>query len=243
MILIPAIDLKDGQCVRLLRGDFATAHQVADDPAAAAHTFRAEGAEWLHVVDLDGAKAARPENEENIFRIKAAFGRNIEVGGGIRNLETLERYLQHGISRVVLGTAALQHPEFVQKAVQQYGGRIAVGIDAKKGMAAQEGWKHISSISYLEMAKKMEQIGVKYIIFTDISRDGTLSGPNLNMLDALNNAVSCKIIASGGISSLKDVSDLLDLGVYGAICGKALYSGNFSLQEGLALCAKGNNHD
>ena len=238
MLLIPAIDIKDGKCVRLLQGDYATAHQVAEDAEDAAQSFREAGAEWVHVVDLDGALDAKPENSELIFRILKSSGLKLEVGGGIRSMKTVDSYLQNGISRVILGSAAVDDPAFVKQAVAQYGSRIAVGIDAKKDMVAQNGWTETTSLNYLEMAKFMEQAGVEYLIFTDISRDGTLSGPNLDMLDAINHAVSCKIIASGGVATIKDIANLLDLKLYGAICGKAVYTGDLNLKAAIQLCGR-----
>lgn len=238
MILFPAIDLKDGECVRLFQGDYNTAHRVAEDALETARAFRAAGAEWLHVVDLNGAKAAKPANAALMFKIQKASGLRLEVGGGIRDMETVDFYLNNGISRVILGTAAVTNPEFVVSAVEKYGERIAVGIDARNGMVAQKGWTETSSIDYLSMAKHMDLAGVKYIIFTDISRDGTLTGPNLAMLKQLQNSVSCRIIASGGVSGVKDVEDLRDLGLYGAICGKSLYTGSLDLKEAVALCGR-----
>lgn len=236
MILLPAIDLKGGECVRLLRGDYGTAQKVADSAVDTALAFRASGAKWLHMVDLDGAKAGEPENADLIFRVLAACGLSIEVGGGIRSMETVSFYLGRGISRVILGSAALSRPGLVREAARKYGEKIAVGIDARDGKVSVEGWTETSDVDYLSFAEQMERIGVKYIIFTDISRDGTLSGPNLEMLDRLNQAVSCHVTASGGVSNLKDIANLLDLNLYGAICGKALYSGDLSLKAALSLC-------
>lgn len=238
MILLPAIDLKAGECVRLVQGDYATAHRVAEDAVQTARSFRDAGAEWLHAVDLDGAKAGRPVNAELLFRIQKETGLRLEVGGGIRDEKTVEFYLTNGISRVILGSAAINHPELVASAVKRYGDRIAVGIDARNGMAAREGWTETSSVDYLSMAKRMERIGVKYLIFTDISRDGTLSGPNLTMLERLRDAVSCSIVASGGVRDLKDVKALAALGLYGAVCGKSLYAGTLDLGEAIALCRR-----
>lgn len=236
MILLPAIDLKGGECVRLLRGDYGTARRVADSAVETARSFYDAGAEWLHLVDLDGAKAAKPVNAELIFRVMKSVPLKLEVGGGIRDLSTIDFYFKNGISRVILGTAAVNRPELVVSAVQKYGDRIAVGIDARNGMAAQSGWTETSSLSYLDMAKRMEKAGVKYLIFTDISRDGTLAGPNLEMLKQLQNRVDCHIIASGGVSSLNDIADLAGLGLYGAICGKSLYAGTLNLQRAIMLC-------
>lgn len=236
MLLIPAIDIKDNKCVRLLRGDYTTAHQVAEDAVEAAESFRRSGADWVHVVDLDGAKDAVPKNSELIFRIQKGSGLKLEVGGGIRSMNTIDYYLSNGISRVILGSVAVDDPSFVREAVKKYADRIAVGIDAKDGMVAQNGWLQTSNVNYLELAKEMEQAGVKYIIFTDINLDGTLSGPNLDMLDEINHAVSCSIIASGGVANMKDIVNLLDLNIYGVICGKAVYSGSLNLQSAIRFC-------
>lgn len=224
MIILPAIDLKDGKCVRLFQGDYATAEQVAEDPVKTAQSFEEQGARWVHLVDLDGAKARRPVNDSTVFSIRDNVSMNIEVGGGIRDMDTVEYYLSHGINRIILGSAALHSPEFVREAVKKYGKKIAVGIDALKGKVAAEGWTAQSEVDYLEMAKRMEDIGVRYLIVTDIYKDGTMNGPNLVMLDKVNRAVSCNIIASGGVSNLKDIVDLNALGVYGAIAGKSIYT-------------------
>lgn len=239
MIILPAIDLKDGNCVRLLRGDYATAHKVAEDPVETALAFETAGAQWLHMVDLDGAKDGSPKNRETILEVSQSTNLQIEIGGGIRDMETVSYYLEHGITRVILGSAAVKEPEFVKQAVKEYGDRIAVGIDARNGMVAAEGWLQTSVVSYLELAKQMELIGVKKIIFTDISQDGTLAGPNLAQLDRINQAVSCDIIASGGVANSKDILNLKDLGLYGAICGKAVYTGNLDLREAIAIAKEG----
>lgn len=236
MILLPAIDIKDGECVRLIKGDYATAHKVAASPEETAEGFHAAGAKWFHMVDLDGAKAAEPVNTELIFRVVKNCGMKVEVGGGIRSIETISRFVENGVSRVILGSAALNNPELVRKAVFQYGEKIAVGIDARDGKVAAQGWTETSDMDYIELAKQMEQIGVKFIIFTDISRDGTLTGPNLEMLGQLNNAVTCNIIASGGVKNLEDIANLRDLDVYGAICGKAVYTGDLDLKTAIRLC-------
>jgi phosphoribosylformimino-5-aminoimidazole carboxamide ribotide isomerase len=240
MIILPAIDLKDGECVRLFKGDYATAHKVAESAVDTAKAFQDAGAEWLHVVDLNGAKAAEPVNSELIFSVLENCDLKLEVGGGIRTLKTIDFYLENGISRVILGSAALNDPALVSAAVQKYGDRIAVGIDALNGNVAAEGWTKASSVNYIDLAKQMEQAGVKYIIFTDISRDGTLSGPSLGMLDQLNHAVSCNVIASGGVSNSKDIANLLDLNLYGTICGKAVYTGDLNLKAAVLLCESAN---
>lgn len=236
MIIFPAIDLKDGACVRLVKGDYATAHKVAEDAVETASSFYRDGAEWIHMVDLDGAKAAKPVNSGVVFDVLKKSGLKVEIGGGIRDRETIEFYLERGISRVILGSAALKNPELVREAVTHYGEQIAVGIDARDGKVAAEGWTDTSAVDYLEMAKQMEAIGVKYIIFTDISKDGTLSGPNLEMLDKINRTVTCQITASGGVSCLQDIRDLSQLNLYAAICGKALYTGDLLLRDAVAVC-------
>lgn len=236
MIIIPAIDIKGGECVRLFRGDYSTAKKVADNAVQTALSFKSAGAEWIHVVDLDGAKSAKPENSDLIFDILKSSGLKIEVGGGIRNMDIIDHYLNSGISRVILGTAAVNDSDFVKEAVRKYGEKIAVGIDAKNGIVEQNGWTESTNINYIEMAEKMETAGVKYIIFTDISRDGTETGPNLDMLDKINRDVSCNIIASGGVADLKDIANLKDLGLYGAISGKALYTGMLNLDAAVQLC-------
>lgn len=238
MILLPAIDIHQGKCVRLFQGDYSTAEVVAGDPLETAKSFRGKGAHWLHMVDLDGAKAGRPINHELILRTADSADMHVEVGGGIRSMRTVEDYLMSGASRVILGSAALEDPDFVKEAVRTYGRQIAVGIDALNGIAASEGWTRQSGMDYIEAAKRMEDIGVRYIICTDIGRDGTQTGPNLEMLDKLNRAVSCNIIASGGVSGLRDIMDLYGLGLYGAIAGKAVYAGTLDLGAAIRACHK-----
>lgn len=235
MIILPAIDIKDGRCVRLYKGDFSTVHQVADSPLETARSFRAAGAEWIHMVDLDGAKTGARTNAPIFLEVAEKSGLKVELGGGIRTMETLEYYFSHGISRCILGSAALKNPAFVKEAVSLCGDRIAVGIDAVNGMAAAEGWLEVSKVSYLELAKRMEDIGVQTLIFTDISKDGTLEGPNYSQLRALQNAVSCRVIASGGIRDLSHIRALTGQGVYGAICGKSLYTGTLPLAGAIVL--------
>ena len=231
MVILPAIDIQNRQCVRLVKGDFSTAHQVAADPLATAKSFKAAGARWIHMVDLDGAREGRRINADIFLQVAKESGLKVELGGGIRDMETLDYYFKGGISRCILGSAALKDPAFVKKAVAKYGHRVAVGIDAKDGMVATEGWLDVSEVSYLDLAKQMEKIGVQVIIFTDISRDGTLTGPNMEQLKALKEAVGCHIIASGGIRELSNIQDCKDAELYGAICGKSLYSGTLDLAE------------
>lgn len=236
MIVLPAIDLHNGQCVRLYQGDYSTAEVVAADPISTARWFQEQGAHWIHMVDLDGAKAGAPENARLIFEVARQTDAHIEVGGGIRDMKTAEAYLSQGVSRVILGSAALRDPKFVREAVKTYGKKIAVGIDALDGKAAADGWTEQSQVDYLELARRMEDIGVQYLIFTDISHDGMMNGPNLVMLDKLNRAVSCNIIASGGVSSLLDLIALYDLGLYGAIAGRSVYSGALDLRAAITAC-------
>lgn len=233
MIILPAIDIKDGNCVRLVKGDFATVHRVAEDPLEAAMTFRAAGAVWAHMVDLDGALQGARVNAAVFTEIAAQTDLKVELGGGIRDMQTVEYYLTRGVQRVILGSAALTNPQLVDEAVRNFGDRIAVGIDAKNRMVATHGWLDASEVDFIELAKRMEDKGVKYIIFTDISRDGTLSGPSVELLLELKGAVGCKLIASGGIGRLSDIDLLTKAGLYGAICGKALYSGALSLSQAI----------
>ncbi len=229
MIIFPAIDIKDRQCVRLYKGDFSTAERVADSPLDTARAFRAAGAEWIHMVDLDGAKTGARVNADIFAAVAKDSGLKVEVGGGIRDMAALEAYFSAGVSRCILGSAALKNPALVREAVAAYGSRIAVGIDAVDGMVATEGWLDVSQVSYLELARRMEDMGVRTLIFTDISKDGTLAGPNLEQLAALDAAVSCDVVASGGVRDLGDIAALRDMRLYGAICGKSLYTGMLDL--------------
>ena len=238
MIILPAIDIKDGNCVRLQKGVYSTAHKVADSPYEAAKGFAEAGAEWMHMVDLDGAKDAKLINADLIADVAKTSGLKVEVGGGIRSMEAVEYYLSRGINRVILGSAAVKDPQLVIDAVRAYGDKIAVGIDAKNGMVQAEGWLDNSEIEYIELAKRMEDVGVRTIVFTDIDQDGTLAGPNLKQLDDLVNNVSCNIIASGGVAVLKDILNLAELNVYGAICGKAIYSGTLDLRQAIEMTEK-----
>ncbi len=235
MLILPAIDIKEGRCVRLTKGDFATVTKVAEDAVDTARAFEAAGAGYIHMVDLDGAVTGKPENEALFLRVAAAVRTPVEVGGGIRDMETVERYLGSGIARVILGSSALKDPEFARAAISRYGERIAVGIDARDGLVSVSGWLETSQVTYLQLAKEMEKAGVGNIIYTDIGRDGTLMGPNLAQLEALSEAVSCPITASGGIRDIGDIRDLLKLNLYGAICGKSIYSGTLDLKEAIAL--------
>lgn len=235
MIIFPAIDIKNGQCVRLYQGNFESAEQVSENYMETALKFKEEGAEWIHMVDLDGAKNACPENKEIFLHVAKETGLHVELGGGIRNMETVDYYLGNGISRVILGSSAIKDPFFVKKAVEKYGDQIAVGIDSYQEKVAVEGWLQKSETHYIDLAIEMQNIGVKYIIFTDISKDGTLTGPNIQQLNCLNQAVSCQIIASGGIHTIQDIQVCKDNNLYGVICGKSLYQNTLSLKEAVAV--------
>lgn len=235
MIILPAIDIKDGNCVRLFKGDFSTVEKVAENYMDTAKSFAQSGANWIHMVDLDGAKAGKPMNSEIFLDVAKNTSLKVELGGGIRSLETIEFYLSSGISRVILGSIALKNPLLVKEAVQEYGDKIAVGIDAMNEKVSVEGWLDSSEVNYIDLAKEMVSYGVKYIIFTDISRDGTLSGPNMEQLMKLNQAVNCNIIASGGIHTIQDIADCKVNKLYGAICGKSIYKGTLNLKEAVLL--------
>ncbi|MEG1887470.1 MAG: HisA/HisF-related TIM barrel protein, partial [Oscillospiraceae bacterium] len=191
---------------------------------------------WIHMVDLDGARTAAPKNSAIFIEVANKTDLKVEVGGGIRDMKTVEYYLSNGISRVILGSAALSNPQFVDAACKLYGDKIAVGIDAKNRLVSADGWLNDSTVDFITLAKKVEAFGAKYIIFTDISKDGTLSGPNLEQLCEINNAVCSNIIASGGIRNCQDIIDLKKSGLYGAICGKSLYSKSLNLKEAIKVC-------
>ncbi|MEM9783242.1 MAG: 1-(5-phosphoribosyl)-5-[(5-phosphoribosylamino)methylideneamino]imidazole-4-carboxamide isomerase [Pseudomonadota bacterium] len=238
MILYPAIDLKDGACVRLLRGDMASATVFGTDPAAQAAAFAAAGAAWVHVVDLNGAFAGRPVNGPAVEAILAAVDVPIQLGGGIRDRTTVELWLDKGIARVILGTAALRDPQLVREAAAAHPGRIAVGIDARAGRVAVEGWAEVSEIEATDLAQRFEDAGVAAIIYTDIDRDGAMAGPNVAATAALARSVAIPVIASGGVSSLADLAALRETGaIAGAISGRALYDGTIDLAEAIATLA------
>lgn len=231
MIILPAIDLKDGACVRLYQGEFDTVHQVSDDPVRTAIEFREAGAKYIHMVDLDGAKDGIRKNGEIVRSVVEQTGLRIELGGGIRSMVDLEAVFALGVYRAVIGSAAVTDPEFVARAAAQYGDRIAVGIDTKDGRVKTAGWVDDSGLDYLEFARSMEALGVQNLIFTDIDTDGALSGPSFARLNALQAAVSCRITASGGVSCNQDICDLKAAGMDGAIIGKAYYAGAIDLKR------------
>ncbi|WP_372611109.1 1-(5-phosphoribosyl)-5-[(5-phosphoribosylamino)methylideneamino]imidazole-4-carboxamide isomerase [Aquicoccus sp.] len=239
MILYPAIDLKDGHAVRLLHGEMDRATVFNEDPAAQALDFVRAGCEWLHLVDLNGAFAGEPVNAAAVEAILAQTDVPTQLGGGIRNIETIERWLSKGLARVILGTVAVEKPALVREAARQFPGQIAVGIDARHGMVATKGWAEETDIDATDLAKSFEDAGVAAIIYTDILRDGAMKGPNIEATAALANAVSIPVIASGGVSSLDDLKALRDCGapLNGAISGRALYDGAIDLKEALQLLA------
>ena len=237
MKILPAIDIRDGRAVRLLRGDYDKMTVYNDDPVSVAQGFSSCGAKYLHVVDLDGAKDAKMTNKDIFLDVAKNTKLKVEVGGGIRTPEAAEMYLAGGVERVIIGSAAVKDPALVKTLVKEYGEHIAVGIDAKNGMVATEGWLETSDVRFTDLAKAMADIGVKYIIFTDISKDGTLQGVNAEQLDEINKACSANIIASGGVKNIEDIKKCCELGLYGAICGKSIYSGTLDLREAIK-CAQ-----
>jgi phosphoribosylformimino-5-aminoimidazole carboxamide ribotide isomerase len=242
VILYPAIDLKEGKCVRLLRGRMAAATVYNDDPAAQARDFAAAGCQWLHIVDLDGAFAGRPVNEEAVRTILGAVAIPVQLGGGIRDMARIEAWLAAGVARVILGTAALREPALVRAACRRFPGRIVVGIDAREGKVAVEGWAETSSMAALELARAFEDAGAAAIVYTDIERDGALEGPNLAATVALARAITTPVIASGGVASLADLRALKAHeadGVAGVIAGRALYDGRLELAAALRALAEG----
>ncbi|MGC2409474.1 MAG: 1-(5-phosphoribosyl)-5-[(5-phosphoribosylamino)methylideneamino]imidazole-4-carboxamide isomerase [Methyloceanibacter sp.] len=240
MILFPAIDLKDGNCVRLRQGEMNKATVFSADPAAQARSFEAQGFAWLHLVDLDGAFAGKPINAIAVAAILESVRIPVQLGGGIRNLATIEAWLGEGVTRVILGTVAVRDPDLVRQAARKFPGRIAVGIDTRDGKVAIEGWAEKSETTVLKLARRFEDAGVAAIIYTDIARDGVLAGLNLEATAALARAISIPVIASGGLASIEDVRMLL-LPNYamleGAIAGRALYDGRLDPAEALALIA------
>lgn len=241
MIILPAIDLKEGKCVRLEQGLMEKDTVYSDNPAAMARHWQDEGGEFLHLVDLDGAFAGVPKNKAAIEAIVSAVDIPTELGGGIRDLETVEAYLNLGIDRVILGTVAKENPELVAEACRRFPGQIVVGIDAKNGLVAVRGWAEVTEKQATDLAREMEGFGVSAIIYTDIARDGMMQGPNLEATRALAEAISIPVIASGGVSSLEDIRNLLQIeryGVEGVITGKAIYSGSLNLREAVALTKK-----
>ena len=238
MILIPAIDLKEGLAVRLEQGDMERATIFHREPAAQARAFEQEGFEYLHIVDLDGAFAGKPMNAAAVNRILEVVSIPVQLGGGIRDTATVESWLEKGVARVIIGTAAVRDPPFVKQAARDYPGRIAVGLDARDGKVAVEGWAKTSQLSVLEIARRFEDVGVAAIVYTDIARDGMLQGLNLDAIIPLAESISIPVIASGGLASIGDIKALLEprsKRLAGAIAGRALYDGRLDAAEALAL--------
>ena len=244
MLIIPAIDLKDGRCVRLKQGDMSTATVFSDDPVAMAKHWKAQGARRLHVVDLNGAVAGKPKNEKVIRDIITAVGEQvpIQVGGGIRDLDTIESYLDAGVTYIVIGTAAVKNPGFLSDACYAFPGHIIAGLDAKDGKVAVEGWSKLTGHDVLDLAKKYEEYGIEALIYTDIGRDGMMSGVNIDATFRLAQATKTPIIASGGLNSVEDIqavcAKLVPEGVIGAIAGRALYEGKLELKSAQAAADK-----
>ncbi|WP_026570230.1 MULTISPECIES: 1-(5-phosphoribosyl)-5-[(5-phosphoribosylamino)methylideneamino]imidazole-4-carboxamide isomerase [Sediminibacillus] len=230
MKIIPAIDLIDGKCVRLYQGDFSRSTQVGLDPEAQLAEFIRDGAEMIHIVDLEGARNGKGSQLDLITRLCGLSTVPVEVGGGIRTMETVECLIKAGASRLVLGTSALEDDAFLQAVLEAYPEQIVIGIDAKDGKVAVRGWETVSGTDFIDFAGRMEELGVNTIVFTDISKDGTLSGPNLQALQQLSKAVDCKIVASGGIKDMEDIRNLEAIGIEEAIVGKAIYDGHVSLK-------------
>ena len=235
MILLPAVDLYEGNAVRLYQGDYARMTVDENDPLKVALRFREAGAEWIHLVDLEGARDGTTPNLDTVLRIKKESGLLTEIGGGIRRMETVERYLAAGLDRVILGTAALEDEDFLREALSRYGGRIAVGVDILDGEVTVRGWREKSGTDAFSFCEKLEDMGLETLISTDISRDGAMRGANRALYKQLQERFSMKIVASGGVSSLDDVRALAALGLYGAIVGKALYTGDIGLKEAIEV--------
>lgn len=231
MIIFPAIDILNGQCVRLIQGDYNKEKVYSNSPVDMAKKWEEKGAEYIHIVDLDGAKTGRSINQEIILEIAKTVQVPIQVGGGIRSIETIKDYLENGVSRVIIGTAAINNPDFLQEAVDKFQEKIAVSIDARGGYVATDGWTDTSDVKALDLVKKLENVGVKTIVYTDIAKDGMLQGPNLEEQKAMNEATTINVIASGGVTTKEDVENLRALNLYGVIIGKALYDGKLTLES------------
>jgi phosphoribosylformimino-5-aminoimidazole carboxamide ribotide isomerase len=229
MIILPAIDIKDGQCVRLYHGDYAQVSTYDADPVKVAQRWQSAGASWLHVVDLDGAAVGRPINIEVIRKMRDKTSLHIELGGGMRSLKHIGQMLDAGIDRVILGTVAITDRALLEEALARWGEHIVVGLDARNGQVAISGWRETSQVQATSLATELGEIGVQRFIYTDITRDGALKGPNLDALREIQQVISCSLIASGGVSSIDDLRSIAALGIEGAIVGKALYTGDVDL--------------
>ncbi len=235
MILFPAIDLFEGKAVRLYKGDYAQMTVYSEHPEEIALDFAAKGATHAHLVDLEGAKSGTTPNLDTVLRIKEAAGLFCEIGGGIRSMDTVKTYLNAGLDRVILGTAAVEDPVFLRKAVDAFGERIAVGVDVRDGYVAIKGWMEKSALQFMDFCREMEQLGVKTLICTDISRDGAMRGTNREMYRELSESLGLQITASGGVSTLEDVESLRKMNLYGAIIGKAYYTGDIDLKKAIEV--------
>ena len=235
MIIFPAIDLFEGKVVRLLRGDYAQMTVYSNHPEEIGKDFAAQGATHVHLVDLEGARSGSTPNLETVLRIRESTGLFCEIGGGIRNMETVDTYLKAGLDRVILGTAAVEDRGFLKKTVEKYGEKIAVGVDVRDGFVAVKGWTENSALRFMDFCKEMEETGVKTLICTDISRDGAMRGTNREMYKQLSETLGLQITASGGVSTLEDVKSLREMNLYGAIIGKAYYTGDIDLEEAIGV--------
>ncbi|MGM9987406.1 MAG: 1-(5-phosphoribosyl)-5-[(5-phosphoribosylamino)methylideneamino]imidazole-4-carboxamide isomerase [Bacillaceae bacterium] len=233
MILFPAIDIKGGKCVRLVQGDFDKVNVYDEDPVQVAKKFKESGTDVVHVVDLDGALEGDGRNKAVIEAIIKETGLRVQVGGGIRDLKAMDEWISRGVWRVILGTVAIENPQLVKEAVEKYGDKVVVSVDAKNGKVATQGWTNISEICSFEFCEQLEKMGVKTVVYTDISKDGMLVGPNFESYQEIQRRTSLDVIASGGVSSLADLRCLQEMNLYGAISGKALYENRFTLEEGL----------
>lgn len=238
MLIFPAIDLFEGKAVRLYKGDYAQMTVYSDDPVSVARDFAAAGATHVHLVDLEGARDGSTPNIDTVCRIKAECGLFCEIGGGVRSMAVIDRYMAAGLDRVILGTAAVSDPAFLEEAVLRYGERIAVGVDIKDGFVAVKGWTESSALDAMEFCKRVQALGVKTLICTDISRDGAMQGANHALYRELSSRFAMQIVASGGVSSIEDVKRLAALDLYGAIVGKAYYTGAISLREAIEVARK-----
>ncbi|MBR6513608.1 MAG: 1-(5-phosphoribosyl)-5-[Clostridia bacterium] len=239
MIILPAIDLYEGKAVRLYKGDYNQMTVYSDNPPEFARDFYAKGATWMHLVDLEGAKEGTTPNLETVKNIVSATGLKVEIGGGIRNMETVKKYIDIGVSRVILGTAAVKDREFLLEAVKTYGDKIAVGVDIRDGIVAIKGWTELSGLDCFDFCRELQDIGVKTVICTDISKDGAMQGTNLELYRQLSEKFSIDFVASGGVSTLDDVRALKEIGVYGAILGKAIYTGAVDVADAIAIVREG----
>ncbi|MFD1928397.1 1-(5-phosphoribosyl)-5-[(5-phosphoribosylamino)methylideneamino]imidazole-4-carboxamide isomerase [Sporosarcina siberiensis] len=241
MILFPAIDIRNGKCVRLIQGDYDKEIIYGDSPTEMALEWERQGAEYLHLIDLDGAKSGNSSNRLAIQAVARGVSIPVQVGGGIRSMEIIEDHIENGVSRVIIGTAAISDKTFLKEAVKKYGDKIAVSIDARNGFVATDGWTETSDIQAIDLLKELENLGVKTVIYTDIFKDGMMQGPNFVELKAIDEATSIDVIASGGVSTTENIEKLRAMNLYGAIIGKALYDGNLSLEKLMEAKNSGKN--